>query len=156
HILRQRSPGGSLAFHDGLCVRLLDVDPGLRKVYPCESLLVDRRSHLVRHPLAGLHEQVDMMRISYAAAARGCFVHALLLTVSLWIWGLGGWKHLPWLPPDFDLISWFVLLGIWPVWGCFLWKRSGGKLWPVISPMLAGCLVLMPAFFLLFVLYTLR
>jgi hypothetical protein len=90
-------------------------------------------------------------KLTYGQAAGGCFLHALFLSVSLYCLILSGWKYF-----QIGIWVWSLLLIGWPVWAILLWKGAEGKLWRVVSPMLASSVVLLPSFFLLLWLYMIR
>jgi hypothetical protein len=96
------------------------------------------------------------VRITYDNAVRGCVLHASFLTASIWLWWWGAWKWLSWLPTGTEEAVWFVLLAVWPVWAVVLWRVGGDRCWRIISPVLAGLVVLVPSFALMLVIYALR
>jgi len=97
--------------------------------------------------------QVSLRNVSikYDNAVRGCFIHTLFLTVSIWLWWWGAWKFSIQLPSGIVNAMWFVSLCAWPLWAVFLWMVAEGKLWlklwRVASPLLSCCIVLAPSFF---------
>ena len=96
------------------------------------------------------------MKITYDNAVRGCFLHAVFLTISIWLWWLGAWKWFRWLPPGAEEITWFVLLAIWPAWAVVVWRVAEEKRWRIVLPVLTAFVALVPSFVPMLAVYALR
>lgn len=83
-------------------------------------------------------------------AVVGCLIHALAVTVSLYIYkdsGPGGSA-----PPDFPILI-LIFAVIWPFWGFAVWGCAvRTKIIATIIPMLVGLLVISPAYLFFFLL----
>ena len=92
--------------------------------------------------------------MTYIRASFGCCVHALALTLTVWLVFVGG---LPISELGLWLLGaiWVVLVIAWPAWAFVLWKAER-KLTRVLHTLIVGFLFLCPSFLLLFVIYSLR
>jgi uncharacterized protein YybS (DUF2232 family) len=83
-----------------------------------------------------------------------CLLHAALVGVTRWL-DFGPDYNTPRFNQTFDMI-WGIFLLAWPLWLIvlfMLWRSGDRKRWKLVVPIVLGLLLLIPAFFFLFVMW---